>query len=52
MRVNTSLTWNRLLFLPFCLILSATLIGCQDSPRVRREAPRDEMNEKALVCLQ
>ena len=46
MRVNTSLTWNRLLFLPFCLILCAILVGCQDSPRVRRKAPRDEMNEK------
>ncbi len=46
MRVNTSLTWNRLLFLLLFITLCATLVGCLDGPRVRRRAPRDEMNEK------
>ena len=46
MSANASLIWNRLLFFLFCFILSLTLVGCLESPRVRRVAPRDVMNEK------
>ncbi len=46
MRTMMSLTANRLLFVLLFITLCATLVGCQDSPRVRRRAPRDEMNEK------
>ena len=46
MSANASLIWNRLLFFLFCVILSLTLVGCLESPRVRRVAPRDVMNEK------
>ena len=46
MSVHKNLTGNRLLFLLFCFILSLTLVGCLESPRVRRKAPRDVMNEK------
>ena len=46
MRTMTSLTGNRLLFVLLFITLCVILVGCQDSPRVRRRAPRDEMNEK------
>ena len=46
MSAHTSLTGNRLFFFLLCFILSSTLVGCLESPRVRRKAPRDVMNDK------
>ncbi|MDE0332028.1 MAG: hypothetical protein OXL41_09185 [Nitrospinae bacterium] len=46
MSAHAGLTGNRLLFFLFCFILCSTLIGCLETTRVRRRAPRDVMNEK------
>lgn len=46
MSAHAILTGNRLLFFLFCFILSSTLVGCLETSRVRRRAPRDVMNEK------
>lgn len=43
---NLSLTGNRLFIYLFILILCAVLVGCEEIIRVRRVAPRDEINEK------
>ena len=46
MSAHAGLTGNRLLSFLFCFILCSTLIGCLETTRVRRRAPRDVMNEK------
>lgn len=46
MNVHTNLTGNRLVFFLFCFILGSTLVGCLETKRVRKSAPRDVINEK------
>ena len=46
MRTHTNLAGNRLFFFLLCFILGSTLVGCPETSRVRRRAPRDVMNEK------
>ena len=46
MSAHTSLTGNRLFFILCYLIFCSTLVGCPETKRVRRIAPRDVMNEK------
>ncbi len=46
MNGHASLTGNRVLLFFFCFVICLSLVGCKESPRVRRIVPRDVVNEK------